>query len=338
MSSVENRKSIDQDASWKQATYLLKNSLHFASSFTTTIRTLKLNELENIEKGIGASKISEASKFYLMRLVKAPSILSPLYYLTKTFKANQIENIEHTPPEYLINIYRLDELSSIVALTYIYNSLRKVCEKEDWVRYSKTVNEAVEVGGYLGSNISDIGFADGILLSGLRYLAPAVFLAKDPKNFRIYRRDLKIKKLSFQLQMEYDLFGCTHVDIATQMVQGAGFGVDYAADFFKSLMTPPDRKLERRPNIMRILLLWNDALYSGHKPPNILGENEIAVSDEVFDKLILISKQVQESGSIFSWLSKGKSAITRALAPQLYNKDEVDDYVEPEDTEEPAYT
>lgn len=331
----EGKKRIDPDSSWQQAAYLLKNTLHFASSFTTTIRTLKLNAIENIERGGGPSRLNEASRFYLMRLVKAPSILAPLFYLTQTYKGRQIEDMPHISQEYLVGLYRLDELSSFLALTFIFNSLRKACDKEEWLRYGKVINEAVEVGGYVGSNISDIGLADGLLLSGVRYLAPAVFLARDPKNFKIYRRDLKIKKCAFHLQMEYDLFGCTHVDIATQLVQGAGFGADYSTDFYKSLMTDPDKRLERRPNLMRIMLLWSEALYLGRKPPRIHGENEIAVEDQVVDQLLLVSKQIQESGSVFSWLSKGKSSITRRLTPQLYGPDASTDF---EEEEEAAFT
>lgn len=336
MDSVSKNKKIDPDQAWKTAADLLRNSMHFSSSLTTTIRTLRINESDNLNEGNSSSHLNSAGKFYLMRLLRVGSILAPFYYLTKTFKAKQIEDKEYLSGEDIVSLYKLDEVCAVLALAYVFNSLRKICDKEEWGRYAKFANEITELGGCLGINIPDIGLARGLLLSGMRALSLAVFLSQDMKAYKIYRRDTKIKKVCFDLQMEYDLFGCTHVEIATQMIQSIGFGVDYSADLYKSILTEPDKKLQKMPNIMRILLLWNEALYMNKKPPAILGENEIIVSDEVLDRVIMISKQIQEDGSAFSWLSKNKKSISRKLAPQLYKHGDPSEFEEFE--EEAAYT
>lgn len=330
--SVTNNRGIDPDFSWRRAADYLRTTIHFASSFTATIRVLQQNKIENLTQQFPSNRMTEGSRFYVMRLLRAASVLAPFYYLTRTFKPQELENKTYVSLEELVSLYRVDEISSILALIYVFNTMRKVCDEEEWGRYSRVINETVELGGHLGSNIDEIGMADGLLLTGIRYLAPAIFLSRDAKIFKNYRRDTKIKKRAFDLQMEYDLFGCTHVEIAVQMIQSMGFGVEYASAFYKSIVTPPNKKLERHANFMRILLLWTEALYSGQKPPSIHGENEILVSEDMLDNLAIMSKSIQEKGSAYSWLSKGKSSITKELVPQLYYED-TDDF--PDVTEHP---
>jgi hypothetical protein len=313
-----NQFKIDPDQSWQVAASTLKESIHFSSSFTTTIRALKQNQIENAKNGLGPKKLNTVSKFNVMRLFRAGSIKAPLYYLTCTFKSREIDDREFITLEELVGLYTLEELSAILALAYTYNCLRRICDKEEWQKQAKFINECLEVGGYLGLSLPHVGLANGILLTGMRCLAPAIYLARNQKIYKNYRRDLKIKKAAFDLQMEYDLFGCTHVDIATQMLQAIGYGVDIPTDFYKSLVTSPNKPLDKKPNTMRIMLLWVEALYLGKKPPAINGENEISLGEDVMDQLLMVSKQVQESGSAFSWLSKGRSSITKQLAPVLY--------------------
>ncbi len=320
MNALNNKKTrLDPDLSWSTASNLIKDAIHFSSTFTTTIRLLKQNEIENLSNGSNPRKLNENARFSVLRLFKASSIKAPLYYLTSTYNSDLIEKKNSITAEDLVSFYKIDELSAILALVYVFNSLRKVSDKEEWQRYSKYINESVELGGYFGINIPDIGFANSLLFTGMRYLAPAVFMALSPKVFKNYRRDLKLKKIAFDLNMEYDLFGCTHVDVATQLIQSIGFGVNISTDFYKSLMTPVNKQLDSKSNIIRVLLIWVEYLALGKKPPVVNGENEITMDDSVMDRLSLLNKQIQESGSSFSWLSKGKSSIAKELTPKLYN-------------------
>ena len=307
-----------QTEAWHRASEKVRAYLHFASSFTTTIRTLKINEEENLSQGLDAYSMNSASKFLVGRLLNAPSILAPFYFLSRTFKSDKMAGQDYYSRKNILSFYKLDEISAVLALTYVFHRLRRVCDPEEWGRYSRYIHEGTEIGCHIGQNFTDIGLANGLLYNGMRYLSQAIFLKTDIKLFKNYRRDVKIKKRMFDLKMEQDIFGFTHVDVGSILLQSLGFGVEAATSFRKALTTLPTKELDKPTNSVRIVLLWTEALHSGSKPPAIRGEDKFFTSDEVIDRIVSSTEKVIDSGSEHEWLAKGRTAISRKLTPELY--------------------
>jgi len=310
--------TVKQKESWQNALKRVRSNLHFATSFTTVIRTLLLNLEENKANGVDLKKMNSGTNFLVGRLLNAQSVLSPFYYLTLTLKESEIANKSYVSRKDLLNLYKLDEIAVVLALVYTFHRLRRGCDPEEWQRYARHVHEAIDIGAHIGTNFSEVGMASGILLNGMRHLALAIFMRGDLKIFKNYRRDVKIKKGMFDTKMEMELFGCTHIEIATTILQSLGFGVDYAERFYRGLTTHPQKELDQQANQVRISLLWAEALQLGTKPPAIKGEDQILASDDVLDRIISLSGQVREGGSKYSWLGRGKVDISKKQVPQLY--------------------
>ncbi|MCO6431701.1 MAG: hypothetical protein J5J00_12655 [Deltaproteobacteria bacterium] len=313
----------DEDQ-WRLAEQRLRASMYFAASFTTAIRTLRANEAHNIDRGNDPKELSENSRFFLRRLFRAPSILAPLYFLSLTYHEEKLADKSYVSRDYLVSLYKPGELASILALIYLYHNLRRVCDPEDWGRYSKIVNDIIEIGGLIGRHLPELGFANSLLATGVRHLAAAVFLRTDPANFRIYRRDSKIQQRLLSLEIERRIWECTHVEIGTRILQLFGFGVPFAASFHRAALTPNRKELDLKSNRLRLTLVWSEALYLGVKPPVIKGEEQLIASESILDRILDEASRIREKGSKHAWLSKRKNAISPTLTPQLYKAGEGD--------------
>jgi hypothetical protein len=309
-------------SSFEVAQIRVKESLSFASSFTTTIRTLLVNSEENKKQVLGQKKLNDHSRFLVSRLFNAPSVLSPFYFLIKTLNEGYLKDKEYISRREIIEQFKIEELAAVLALVYTYHRIRRIVDPEEWTRYSKVINNAVDIGISIGNSFPEIGIAYGALLTGVRYLGLACLIKHDSKAFKNYRRDVKIKRKMFDTKMELDIFGCTNVELGAVLLQSLGFGAEFASKFFNSLTIAPSKAVSSEENRMRVCLLWQEALHAGGRPPVIQGEDEFMASDEALDKLMSHSIEIIEEGSKYSWLGKGRSAINKRLVPQLYKPGE----------------
>jgi hypothetical protein len=284
------------------------------STILVCIRSIKTNNAYDSPRG----GIDDSSRFELRRYLKASSIKIPFYFAAESRIQNQNKSLIAT--EDILNVFRAHELASILGLIYLYKRLRtRIPEQEDWQRVAKAIEQQIEIGGLLGQAIPTIGYADGILIGGIRHIALGLFALDDPKGYKDYRRDLKIKNCAFDLVEEKQRWSITHLDIACRLLIVMGFGQEFASNLYQAVSAKNDTTLTDEELRIRLAAFWIDSLSLGVSPAKIRGEEKHSASGDNLDKLFDECARVRKNGLDNYWISMGKKDITRESYPQLFS-------------------
>jgi hypothetical protein len=284
------------------------------NSFSSTIRAM----LTDFDRTKG---LSNGSLYLGTRLVKTPSMLSPLYFATQTFQDMRLDSMSTINAESFFTLYNPIELSAFIGLTYLYRRARKSVHQDEWGQLVAPMSVAVDLGGHVGYSIAAIGPVAGIFAPGMRYLGLSTFLIHDRKGFVDYRRQNKIKGDRFNLSSEMAQWGCTHVQIGSVLVQALGFGVEFAATFARGLSpdTRENPNLDKEAYQFHICDVWIEALLNTGDVPNIVHRGAFYPTKETNGKLIESARQLKAEGSRYSWLDRGKEDISPEQTPQLFS-------------------
>lgn len=179
------------------------------------------------------------------------------------------------------------------------------------------MQEAVDIGGVFGRKVPALGFANGLLVAGVRWLALALCASVDLRKFQNYRRKLLRGEEGFDFAFERKLWGCTHPQIASLLLLSMGFPAVYAELFEVALAAAPRAEVPTRINRLRILAQWTFALQTGINPPTMPGENEFLTSDLALDQIAKESSEIGDRGSRYSWLFKSSDDVTKEAAAKL---------------------
>ena len=282
------------------------------STILVCIRSIKTNNAYDSPRG----GLDDISRFELSRYLKASSVKIPFYFLAEP----RLSNLSSSSfgPDEVLNVFRAHELASILGLIYLYKRLRsRVPDQEDWRRIAKITEEQIEIGGLLGRTIPTIGYADGMLVGGIRHLALGFFCIEDPKGYKDYRRDLKIKNVAFDLKEEKERWSTTHLDVACRLLVVLGFGQVLASSLFRGVSAKDDRDLSDEELRLRLTAFWIESLALGVPPPTIRGEEKHQAQDDSLDKLFDDCTRVQKNGLLKYWISLGKKDVSSESHPQL---------------------
>lgn len=306
---------ITDEQLWKNARLYSEQVGKIPISFSTAVRTLKLNYNKNFESG--KSGYNSESKFQTVRLLKSKSVLAPFFFATMTLYQEELKGKTGLTAEQILEFHNPSIAANFLSLLYYSRKIKKLCIPEAWVWLEKRVQEFSDIGILLGRSVSAIGPADGVIMGTMRHLSLGLFMAADNKKFQAYKRHLKDKKQSFDLQKEIELFECSHSYVGSILLQLMGFGVDYANAYSLALNSRHTDKLIALAGKLRLTALYIEALYTGQEPPSLPEEHDYEISDHNMDILVDASERIRDEGSEFSWLLKKKEHLTRAATPQL---------------------
>lgn len=309
--------SANPPESWLRAGRYLTGIGGISSAISACVRTAILNNAPDAPRGV----LDPASDFEINRFLQAPSIKIPFYFLSQARFSEEQRAQKYISGRDIMSLYNARELVSILSLIYVFKRIAKKLgepEPDDWDRLSKTAQEHAEIGMTLGVTIPSLGFTDSMLVGGVRTLALGIFALKDAKGFKEYRRDLRIKDLTFNTAEEEKRWGCTHIEIASQILIQLGLGKEMASAFHTGLASPSDKNLTPEGIRMRIIAFWIESLHRGVSPPTIRGEEQYRGSQAALDQLFDQSSDIRKRGISLPWLSKGKKDISRDAQPQLF--------------------
>jgi hypothetical protein len=210
-----------------KAEELAKPIIGAPSAFSEVIRSLLL------DYGRGNFKYSANSKFLASRLIKAPSVHVPLYFACREFL--DLGDIDALEVEEILQLNKPFTLSSLLVNLYMFRKAKRVCPDDEWPFIYEMYLEQMEVGGYFGQAIPDVGLGFGLLVGGLRPLSMVAFALSDEKGFKKYRRSLKAKPYLYDREQEIQIFGTSHVDVCSVFLQKLGFGAHMAKAFLEAL-------------------------------------------------------------------------------------------------------
>lgn len=272
------------------------------SLFSEAIRSLM------VDYGNGDFKYSPRSQFLAVRLLRAPSVQVPLYYATFTFLREKLDGAESLNPEEILQFYKPSELAVLFTNLFLYRRAKKACPADEWTFINEMFMEQMEIGGYFGYAIPDVGPAFGLIAGGLRPLSLVAFAVKDIESFKKYRRSLKNKKQLFDIAYEESLFGCSHVDLCCFFLQQLGFGTSMATGFYEAMTDSVLSEDEISGQFARFAAArhWIEALtLTSGMPQDEVGSDDL--DEKAISKLITQVTEIKNSGSLICWPEKKPS-------------------------------
>ena len=321
---IQGRIGDFEPDSWQWARERLNEIGLFPASFTTCVRHLLDNQKKNDQESTNSKVLDETSRFMVLRFMRSPTVKAHMYFLALTYFPQAIEGRSYVSVDHLLGLFSPVDIASVLSLIYLSHRVERRCNRKEWAIFSRSMQNVMDVAGFLALKVPGCRIGEALLVSGIRYLGLATCLPLDVRKFQTYRRALPPKKMTFDQREENLRWHCTHVQIAALLLQEMGFGVSYSEDFKSALALPLSRPLNERASRLRLLTMWADAFSVGAQLPAIAGEDKFSASEDSLREVMSYASTISRSGSVQCWLLRGREDISRHLVPALYRTDERD--------------
>lgn len=318
----EDPRHIDEEArlGWKAASELLAPFGSAAANFAEAIRLLVSHFTAS------SHTLSPAGQNHIIRLLKNKTIKATYYFFTKQFRPEALEGKAYISEHDFFAMYSPIEHASILTFCYLFKTLSRKTEREEWEYVQTPLYEALATGACVGKAIPDIGLGIGLLARGMRYLAFAPFLRDNRRGFKEYRQHLKSKDIAFDSSFEERIWQCSSIQISAILLERMGFphsiGLQFVAAAERDVKTKPD-ELFGIPCRMADCLV--DAYMEGHEIPTSMPSwvgRTLDFSSEVRGNLLASLNQALADKNRIEWLNKGSSSIDPVLTPELFTEAE----------------
>ncbi len=317
----ESHSSVEEQAKlgWYAASELLKPFGPVAANFTEAIRTL----VSGFERG---STLSSGAQNHIIRLLKNNTVKATYFFFTKQFRPETLEAKSYVSEKDIFSAYTAIDHAAIISLCYLFKTLSRKIDKEEWEYVQTPLYEALAIGASVGNKIPEVGLGIGLLSSGIRYLALAPLLRENRRAFKEYRQHLKAKDLAFDNEFEERLWQCTSTQVAAIMLERMGFpraaGLQYVAASERDESVQPD-PIFGTP--IRIADCLTDAYIEGSEIPTTLPSwvgKKVDLPAEARGNLLASLNKTLSDKSRIEWLNKGSSSIDPSMTPELFTEAE----------------
>lgn len=284
------------------------------ASFSVAVKELLIDEQNGLEH------LSEKSEFQVGRVLRGATALSVLYWASKTFC------IDKMPPGWIYSslqmarFYRPSTLAVLLAYTYLFKRAKRVVKPEEWTYVAEPLQKNIEIASLLSWQLPEIGPTHGLLGGGMLHIAFACFSAHDPKGYAEYRRMLKMKKQLVNFSHEIQTWGCTCVQVASQILLQSGFGVELTHSFIEGFRDPaPLPNSPRAEGAFYLVRCWLEELAGVVQRPAAQGSHtqRNSMSAQTNPNLVELLKVINKQGSLHHWLEKNAEHISADLTPDL---------------------
>ena len=277
------------------------------ATFSTAIKELMIDDNQAL------SALSERSEFQVGRVLRGPTALSLMYWASKTFCPEKMPSGWIYSSLQIARFYPPSTLAAILAYTYLVKRVKRIVNPDEWQFISEPLQKNLEICALLGWELPDVGSTYALIGGGMLSLAYACYSAHDHKGYAEYRRFLRMKKLLQNSEYEIKTWGCTSIEIASQIILQSGFGVPLAHLFAEGFRGPePTQNSPRAKNPFYMVRCWLQELTiknsSENENKSLNGENPEITNDftsDLIEKITLI----QRSGSLHNWLEKNAQDI-----------------------------
>jgi hypothetical protein len=303
---------VNNEASWEVARQYTEILGRPHTLFTNAIRFLRGMTQE------GKTTVWENEPYPLNVLLKSSSFRAILYYAAAALRKEELSKVKELDGFALLKVFPPDELSSVLAATYLYRKVKKHCDVRVWETLAQEIQIQMEAGFLVGSKIPAIGTTRGLLTGVIRYAALSLFSVKDPRNFRMFRRDLNEKEKLFDTQGELERWGCDHLQIASVLLQSIGMGIPAAKGI--AALQPSDAKGQDEKEIMSWFAAksWIQSLIEDERAPEWSSQDpNFSLDGEKLAQLHERVDSIYEMGSTFDWIEKTKEDLPKSLFDKL---------------------
>lgn len=283
------------------------------ATFSTAIKELMVDDQH------GLPCLSERSEFQIGRVLRGATALSVIYWAGRTFTE------EKMPPGWIYSslqiarFFKPSTLAALLAFTYLFKRAKRIIDPEEWQFISEPLQKNTEICALLGWHLPEVGSTVGLIGGAMTNIAFACYCAHDKRGFTEYRRLLRMKRQFQMPATELSNWGCTSLQIATQLMLQSGFGVDITHSFIEGFRDPlplPNGERARGPFVA--VHKWLREL-AGTSPGTAgsteQGQSNTSASNNpiLTEKLMTIHRQ----GSLYHWLEKGAADISAEATPNL---------------------
>ncbi len=281
------------------------------SSFSIAVKELMADEQNGLET------LSEKSEFQVGRVLRGATALSVLYWASRTYCDERMPKGWIYSSLQLARLYRPSTLAAILSYTYLFKRMKRVVTPEEWQFINDPMQKNLELVGLLGWHMPEVGATAALLGGGMIHVAFSCFSAHDRKGFADYRRMLKMKKQFINPSLEVSHWGCTSVQVATQILLQSGFGVELTHRFIEGFREPePLPGGERAKGPFVLVRRWLEEICGASTSESGTSNGKIADAPDaaaLMEKMKTINKQ----GSLYNWIDKSGQHISSELSPDL---------------------
>jgi len=301
---------------WKAASELLAPFGPVAANFSEAIRLL----IHHYEQGVAL--IPPPGQNHILRLMKNNTIKATYYFMTKQYRPEILKDKSPLTIEHLFEAYSAIDHAAIISYCYLFRTLSKKIEKDEWEYVQSPLYDALAVGACAGLEVPEIGFGFGLLGRGLRYLAFAAFLHENRRGFKEYRQHLKAKDLPFDTEFEEKMWGCNNAQVSALILEKMGFNraiaIQYLAAAERQEKFTPDALYGVRFRLAEAVI--DSYIEKGEIPqvtPKWVGAS-VSFPTEVRAKLMAGLRAVISDKNRIEWLNKGGSSICPEQTPEFF--------------------
>lgn len=317
---VEEQGSDCLSGRWQKAKKVVGRIGGVPNSFSSCVFTLMGAEEKN------NNEYTSAARGITSLLLRGHSVLGPLYFATKSIFKDEIEGQEAVGLSDFLKLYKPSDLAGMLGLLYYYKRIAQLCPDEVFQELAPTIQRDVTVAAHLGRAIERIGIGRAVLAAGLPRLATLLFLVKDPNKerrgqaYQNYLRHCEKENVLFDLKKEIELWGCTHTDIAGNMLQAGRYGLGFAHTFSDAMARVGEIKTAGTDLLQFSLVpLWVRAYVETGKPPEITHKGGFYPMQVDLDRLDKRVPGIKDIGAAETgWLEKGKGSVSREATPQIF--------------------
>jgi len=275
--------------------------------FVAAVRCLLTQHAE------GASEASGSTRYQILRLLKSPSLFSPLYFAASAFTATTISSSRRTSESDLLKAFLPDEAASLLALVYLWRRASSICDGEELRFIEDTLVDPMNLGFLVGRAIPSIGAGLSVLQAAIPILGLTAFLSHDPQGFKEYRRLVRRQGGGWDCSLEIKRWGCTRIQVGAVLVQSLGFGTKRSNAIANVLggqaesgQEEEDGNLEKD---VQMAALWCQCLSTTGKAPEIaLAAKYYPTHAALQDTLSTFSMLRQDRGQS-CWIQKRKEDL-----------------------------
>ena len=284
------------------------------SSFTSVIRSLIG------EHTAGLTQTTGNNKYFVLRLLKSPSLLAPLYFASEIYNPSVLVEGGVTPPDQLIKGFTPFELACMLGLVYIVRKAQGLVDADELKNIIDPMIPDANVAFAMGRTITAVGVGTALFEATIIPLAVCAFAKHDLKGFKEYRREVtKVHKGRWNADLELARWGCNHIQIASVLIQTLGFGITRSNAFVNALSSKTELGTLEEVNLARdfkMAAIWREAISTTFKAPVVPLPPKYYPTKAAQDSAVAIIKEVLGDAEASRWLLKGKDDLpSYQLAP-----------------------
>ncbi len=287
--------------------------------FTTAVRSLMLDS-----QGEG-QRISAASQFLSMRLLRSPTMKAMVYYSALTFHHEKISNVPYLSSVDLMRLYAPGDLAALFGLIFCYRkakSLGAYGSAVEWAPLLDSMITRLEVGTHLGYAMPKIGAGIGMLAGALPLISQSIVFSRDKIGFELYRDRLSKFNCTWDLDFEERSWGFNCLDLSANLLQLLGFGLPLVHGIMTGLSDNATSN-ESEPGFAPAFYMarkWLECLLqTGAAPTEKLPGQFYPLQKDLY-KLLYEINEIKEKGSKHRFIDKRRDNINMQDTPQLFQE------------------